>query len=362
MNSICCLLDNLIPGGSGWQWVRLLGRHVQSGGKATIVAPPGLLATPARAAGVDVVPFSWDTEELDDRDRLLATIGHHDTAIVHWDIGVMDMFSAALSACGSAALALHQVPQAPARRLGPEVMPRVRAPIDLAAAAEHAAVLVRGEWHRKRVVTAFDVPGDALSILPASIPLASIPFDPELGEPREILALTRLSPEKAAIAQLAIELTRRRLASGRPCHLTIAGDGPWHEEAEALCARRLPQPSWRIEKAPADPIARLAASDLVVAQGLTSLEAAALGRRVVVARVFDEDRAAGVVLTPDSYDVAARDPFGEPAVTDDASRLWDEVLSVGDSDLRLLRRLIEENNSLEAAGRALGETLTAIAP
>jgi hypothetical protein len=360
VDSICCLLHNLIPGGSGWQWVRLLERHVESGGRATIVAPPGLLGDRARAAGVEVVPFSWDDLQPGDG-RLRPILSGHDAAIVHWDLGVMDALVPALEACGRAALVLHQIPQAPARWLGPEIMPSVRVPIDRAVAAEHAAVLVRGEWHRKRVVAAFDLPGDALSVLPASIPLASIPFHPGLGEPREILVLMRLSPEKAAIAQLAVELTRRRLAAGRPCRLTIAGEGPWREQGVALCERRLPRPSWRIEVAPDDPIARLAASDLVVAQGVTTLEAAALGRRVVVARAIDEDRAAGVVLTPDSYDVAARDPFGEPAVTADAGQLWDQVLSVGDSDLRLLRGLIEEHNSLEAASRALGETLAAIA-
>jgi hypothetical protein len=210
-------------------------------------------------------------------------------------------------------------------------------------------------------VTDFDLPANGLSILPASIPLTSAQFQPELGEPREILALMRLSPDKAAIAQLAIDLTRRRLAARRPCRLTIAGEGPWHDEAGALCERLLPSSAWRIEKAPAHPVARLSASDLIVAQGLTTLEAAAIGRRVVVARITEEDRGAGVVLTPDRYAVAAQDPFGKPDVTADVNRLWEEILAVDEEDLRELRRLVETRNSLEVAARALSEVVATTA-
>jgi hypothetical protein len=361
VDSVCCLLHNMIPGGSGWQWVHLLGRHVRSGGKATLVAPQGLLVGPALAAGIEFVQFSWDGDQPADCDRLRSTVSGHEMAIVHWDDKVMDAFPPALSACGRAALVLHQAPNALARWQGPEIMPSVRIPLDQAIADEHAAVLVRGEWHRNRVAAAFDIPVDALSILPASIPLASIPFHPELGEPREILALTRLSPEKAAIPRLAVELTRRRLTARRPCHLTVAGDGPWHEEAAALCERRLPLGSWRIERAPSDPIDRLFAADLIVTQGLTTLEAAAIGRRVIVARAIDDNSAAGAVLIPDRYDVAARDPFGEPSVTPDVDRLWEEVLAVGDEDLRELRHLVERHNSLEAASQALGVAIAATA-
>lgn len=361
VDSICCLLHNMVPGGSGRQWVHLLGRHVVSGGKATIVAPTGALIDLALASGVEVIPFSWDDGRPADLDRLLSSISRHDVAVVHWDHEVMDAFGPALSACGRAALALHQAPRALARWFGPEILRRARIPLDRALAEEHAVALVRGESHRNRVATAFDIQADGLRILPASIPLTPVPFRPQLGEPREILALMRLSPDKAAIAQLAVELTRARLATKRPCHLTIAGDGPWRDEATALCEQRLPPGSWRMERAPADPVARLAASDLIVAQGLTTLEAAAIGRRVIVARAIDEDRPAGTVLIPGRYDVAARDPFGEPPVTAEVQQLWEEILGVGDEELGELRRLVERHNSLGVASRALGEAIAATA-
>jgi len=114
-----------------------------------------------------------------------------------------------------------------------------------------------------------------------------------------------------------------------------------------------------VEGAPKDQIARLADSDLVVAQGTTTLEAAALGRRIVVARPFGANSASGAVLTPDRYDEAARDPFGDPRTTEDAAQLWKEALAIDEVALRNLRRRVEAHNSLEAASQALGEALAA---
>jgi hypothetical protein len=362
VDSVCCLLHNMIPGGSARQWIHLLGRHVQAGGRATIVSPPGLLQESAEAAGIEFAATSWYDEAVELAPEALRSIlSRHDAAIVHWDHRVMDALEPALASCERVALSLHQAPDALASWLGPQVLAEVRVPIARALAEERAAVLVRGEWHRERFADAFDLPADGFGILPASIPLDGVPFQPQLGEPREILALMRLAPEKAAIAQLAVELTRARLAAGRPCRLTIAGEGDWREQAEALCEERLPRQSWRIEGAPADPVARLFASDLVVAQGLTTLEAAAIGRRAMVARSIDESGAAGVVLTPERYDAAARDPFGKPQVTPDAKQLWDGVLTLDEDDLRRIRRLVEVHNSLAAASRALGEALGASA-
>lgn len=359
VDSVCCLLHNMIPGGSARQWIHLLGRQVELGGQATIVAPPGILQGAAETAGIEFQATSWYGDRALELgpEQLRSTLARHGAAVVHWDHRVMDALEPALASCKRVALTLHQAPDALARWLGPQAMSAAREPIVRALADERAAVLARGEWHRERFAAAFDLPASALDILPASIPLAAVPFQPQLGEPREILALMRLAPEKAAIAQLAVELTRERLAAGRPCRLTIAGEGDWREQAEALCSTRLPPRAWRIEEAPAEPVARLFASDLVVAQGLTTLEAAAIGRRVVVARSAGEDRAAGAVLTPELYDVAARDPFGRPPVTPDAKRLWDDLLALDEDDLREVRRLVEQRNSLEVASRALARAI-----
>lgn len=172
-----------------------------------------------------------------------------------------------------------------------------------------------------------------------------------------MLAMTRLAPEKMPIVRLAVELLRERLAGGAACRLTVAGDGPRRAEAIELCKQRLPPGSWRVEDAPADPIARLAECDLVVAQGVTTLEAAALGRRVVVARSLGAHEASGAVLTPENYDEAARDPFGTPRVSEDFGALWGEVMALDAAALTRLRQQVEAHNSPEVALGALDGAL-----
>jgi hypothetical protein len=363
VGSICCLLHSLLVGGSTRQWIAFLGRHVEAGGRATIFAPRGPLAVEARAAGIGVVAFDWtDLDSPGYGKRLWRAVGQHEVAVVHWDHRVMDAFEPALEACGRAALTIHQTPTALARWFGPEILDEIRRPIELAIDAPNAVALVRGEAHARRFEDAFGFAAGQLNVLPASIPAESIPFEPRGTEPVEILAMTRLSPDKEAIPRLAVELTRTGLEAGRRCRLTVAGEGPWRAQAIELCERRLPAGSWRVEGAPDDPIGRLADSDLVVAQGLTTLEAAALGRRVIVARSTGDDAAAGAVLTPARYDEAARDPFGEPALTADSAALWDEILALGPSELREVRRLVERHNSLGAAGGALRKAFAATAP
>jgi hypothetical protein len=362
VDGICCLLHNLIAGGSARQWIHLLGRHVEAGGRATIVAPPGPLSGLAEDAGIETVGLSWDgfalTEPpVEDEAALRAALAGHDLAVVHWDHGVMGGFETARAACGRVALTLHQTPEMLARWFGPEILPRARQLLERAIADPHAIVLVRGLWHRDRVARSVDLPEDGFDVLPPSIPIPPPPPRQAPAEPEEILALTRLSPEKAAIVQLASELVRGALDAGRRCRLTIAGAGRWRSEAASVCEGLLPPESWRFEDPPPDPYERLAAADLIVAQGLTTLEAAALERPVVVARTVGGRRAGGIALTPDRYDYVARDPFGRPPLRLAAAPIWREALGLGHEDLRALRELVERNNSLAVGSSALSEAL-----
>ncbi len=350
------MLHSLDPGGSTRQWVHLLGRHVAAGGEATILSPPGPVSGAAAASGIEVIPTIWEREEAAGWSRVSAAAGRAGFAVVHWDHEVMHAFEPALEACGRAALVAHQPPHQLLRWFEPEVMASARALFERAAAERSGFVFVRGAAHRRQFERAFDVPPEGLRILPASIPLPRFDADGETGE---ILALTRHSPEKAAIPMLAVELTRRGLERGESCRLAVAGSGSTREEAEALCAERLPSGSWRFEAAPPDPIARLAAADITVAQGLTTLESVALGRRVVVARSTEDGGAAGVVLRAALYEEAARDPFGEPEVTDDLDQLWDGLLDLEADELRALRGLVEANNSLAAAASAVRAAIAA---
>jgi hypothetical protein len=355
--AVCLLLHNLVPGGAARQWVNLLDDHVQRGGRATIVAPWGPLGETAEAAGINVVHHGWHERTPYGCAGVWPIVADHDVAVVHWDHRVMQAFEPALATCGRAALTVHQAPRALARWFGPEAVTSAKVPLEKAVSARQATVLVGGEWHRERIASAFGLPESQLQVLPASIPLPSPPTRPASAAPTEVFALTRLSAEKAAIVQLAAELVRARLDSGQECRLTLAGEGPWRDRALELCERRLPAGAWKVEPAPADPLDRLAAADLAVTQGLTTLEAAALERRVVVARPLGEDRAAGVVLVPNGYDAAAADPFGRPPLSDDPLRLWKEVLALDGRDLRQLRQLVAQRNSLAATSSALGAAL-----
>ena len=284
VDSVCCLLHNLIPGGSARQWVHLLARHVEDGGQATIVAPRGPLSEAARRAGIVTVDRPWSEDPRQDADSVRRLVARHDAVVVHWDDRVMHSFGPALAACGRATLVLHQTAAMYSRWFGPEILTASRVPIELALENPHGTVLVRGDSHRRIICGELDLPAGGFRVLPAAIPVPPRPPDPAAERPQEVLALTRLSHEKAAIVRLAAELTRARLDRGLPCHLSIAGDGEWRAEAISLCESILPEGAWRLEISPRDPFARLAAADLVVAQGQTTLEAAALERRVVVAR------------------------------------------------------------------------------
>jgi hypothetical protein len=360
VGSVCCLLHNLIAGGSARQWLRLLGRHVEDGGRATIIAPSGPLSAEARAAGIETVDFDW--AELSERkSELEGALAGHDAAIVHWDHQVWDALDPALATCGRAALVLHQISQAQISWLGEEIVPAMRAPLERALDAPHAVALVRGEWHRQRIAAAFDLPQAGFHILPPAIPLPPPTPRSPTRAPIEILALTRISPDKAPIPRLAIELTRAGLDAGRLCRLTVAGEGERRERVIAICEDRLPAEAWRIEGPPEDPIARLADADLIVAQGTTTLEAAALGRPVVVARLGIGGQAAGIVLTPARYDLVARDPFGRLPVSLDSGRLLAEALALSNDQLSALCRLVGRRNSLATGARALAEALATTA-
>ncbi len=256
------------------------------------------------------------------------------------------------------ALAVHGAPQTLTRWLAPPLPMKLRRTVERTAAEPHGIVLVRGEAHRRKVAGAYGVHADDLQILPPSVPLDAMAFRPVTAQPREVLAMTRLAPEKMPILRLALELVRGRLAGGHECQLTVAGDGALRAEAIELCERGLPASAWRAEGAPDDPIARLAACDLVVAQGTTTLEAAALGRPVVVARPVGAREASGTVLVPGNYDGAARDPFGNPRVTEDTDALWKRILEIDNEALTELRQLVAEHNSPETAAKALDTALS----
>ena len=152
-----------------------------------------------------------------------------------------------------------------------------------------------------------------LRILPASFPLPLFSPRPETRrDPGADPALAREGRDPP---------TRRRARRGGPRRgASLPPDRRRRRDRPASGSRRsapiVCRPgTWRFEDAPADAIARLAAADVVVAQGSTTLEAAALGRRVVVARSVGE-RAA-----PPESSFARRTTTTRPATRSGTPRL-----------------------------------------
>src|SRR3954454_5652178 len=85
VESVCCLPHNLIAGGSARQWIHLLGRHVEQGGRAPIIAPAGPLGAKARRAGIETVDVVWGKVRFDDPEGPWRALHGHEGAIVHWD-------------------------------------------------------------------------------------------------------------------------------------------------------------------------------------------------------------------------------------------------------------------------------------
>src|ERR1700709_2831034 len=116
VDRVCCLLHNLLPGGSGRQWLQLLSAHGPAGGEATIVAPPAPLSASAEAAGIELIEVYWEDGLPQGHDALWHVVGGHDVAVVPRDHGVMKAFAPALTAGGRAVLAVNQAPEGMGRR------------------------------------------------------------------------------------------------------------------------------------------------------------------------------------------------------------------------------------------------------
>ena len=87
-----------------------------------------------------------------------------------------------------------------------------RAVFERAVADPDPVVFVRGAAHRRNFESAFTPPGGRAAD-PAAV-VSPAAFQPRAGSD-EILALTRHSPDKAPIPELAVELTKEGLDRGR---------------------------------------------------------------------------------------------------------------------------------------------------
>lgn len=360
--SLCAVIPDLALGGVAVATVGLLSSVVQAGRSATVIAESGPLAERARAAGIAVHVIAPELD-MAARYQLVAALAQgHDAALVDWTPTAIGALPAALAATGRAVLVRHGA----ARHLDEWALFEPERAFTLARGAiddPACVVCACGAAHRREMAECLAVDEQDLAILPEAVDAARIPFQPCTGESRTILAMVRLSIEKAPVVELAAGLTARALAAGRPVHLDVVGEGPWQAEALALCGRLLPPAAWSHEPATERPLERLARADVCVTQGLTTIETAALGRRVVVARhATAASGVGGTVLTPATYAGAAEDPFAVEQVEHDLDRLWDGLDAIGPGELAALRSLVEERNSPPRQLAALVELVASLEP
>jgi glycosyltransferase involved in cell wall biosynthesis len=361
--AICCVIHDLQIGGTARLYLDLLSRIKETGCDVTLVAGPGPLAEPARYLGLQVATIDWAASPAETYAVVEAAAQGHDAGEILCDPALVHVLPALLGACGRAALALHSdIPgvrawfgEAAMRRLVLWARALVRSPA--------GGVLTRGRRHRRDAAALLSVEEEELAVVPPGVAADQIDFDPAPGEPGRVVALTRLSPEVAARVDAAIELVAAGLQAGRPCRLELVGDGPWKNQALRLCAARLPRGAWQHRPATLDPLAAVRGADLVVATGLTGLEAAAAGRPVAIARRTDDG--AGVVgplLTPETYRLYTDDIYGFDVPATAPTAVWSQRDALTSDDLRTLRRLVETENSSATQRDALLGTLRGLKP
>ena len=317
VESVCCLLHNLIAGGSARQWRHLPRPPRRARRPGDDRRSPGPAVARARGGGDrDRRRLRWDERPARTRRRCAeAPRRARRRRSSTGTRGDGRIRAARASAGGSPSRSTSR----PARwRAGsaPEVVDTARAGCSGDAAEDprtrRSSSAASGTGAGSPRISTCHRPG--IQVLPASIPLPAAAGRPASRAATEILALTPGSRRRRRRwSGSATELTRARARRNARAASTIAGDGPWRGRP-SRSASRLPAGPGGSRRRPRDPLARLAAADLVVAQGLTTLEAAALERRVVVARtVWRTARRRGRAHAPSATTSRPRDPFGRPA-------------------------------------------------
>jgi hypothetical protein len=103
-------------------------------------------------------------------------------------------------------------------------------------------------------------------------------------------------------------------------------------------------------------------ASIVCTANLSGLEAAALGRPVVLARRSDDGRALGPVLTEGGYERFGGDIFGTDLPAETPERVWAAIDALDTEELARIRALVIARNSGRAQANALLEALAGLEP
>lgn len=352
---LTCVLGDLGVGGVARLYVDLLTQLARDGRRCRIVAPDGPLRDELVARRIAWEPIDWDGPRLTSLRHLHALLDPNEPGLVVADPRTSHVI-ASVAARGPAVCALHTTADLMDEWLGPRPMAHIADLIRSLQGPRNLQVLTIGASYRATYVRRFDWDPGAVTVLPPAIDVDAFPYAEPPVDPDLVVCLARLSPEKQAHIEAAVKLVREGRAAGRDARLEVVGDGPWRADAEALCAERLPAGGYAFVGATRDPASVLRRAGVVVATGLTTLEAAATGRRVLVPRSWSEDgEVLGPVLGLDCFDELSAYAFGGrflPLSTRPADA-WSALDRIGPDELRAVRDRVAAECSLPAAAAVL---------
>jgi len=359
--TLTCVLGDLQIGGVPRLYIDILTRLQQAGVATRIVAPDGTLRPLAQERGIAWEPIDWTESRLATYERVRSLLAPGGRALVTADPAIVHVMPA-LAAAGPAAAVFHGTAPRLPDWFGEARLARLVRLVSELERAGRLRVLTIGSTYVEEYARLFELPVERIALLAPGVDSAAIEFRPVAGPVRSVLSLCRLSPEKAPHVLAAVELVAEGLAQGRACHLDVVGDGPWRAEAEAVCERRLPPGSWTFHGATTAPLDAMRRADAVLATGLTALEAASAGVRVVIVRTTPDDAGPlGPVMTRARYQALARDSFGARSQPPAAPRdVWADLDAVGIEELAAVRAAVDANNSLAVTAETLVEAFASL--
>jgi hypothetical protein len=191
---------------------------------------------------------------------------------------------------------------------------------------------------------------DAVQVAPNGIVVPDWDGAVSVGPVRSVTLLCRLAGDKLLHVRAAIELVAAGLARGRDVTLQIYGSGRAEWLVRRMLQRALPASAWRLDPANPDITSILSEADVVVGTSRASLDALALGRRVVAAKTVRDPRGQlGPLATPSTFDALAAENFGwrrPPPVP--ADHLWDKLESVTAAELTAVADRARREHSADA--------------
>jgi hypothetical protein len=345
-DGVLVVVRDLAVGGAPWLYIDLLRRLGEAGHAVGLASAGGELEPQARAAGIALHPLDLAAPPSEAYAAIAEFGAGYDAALLTCDPLLMALLPALLAGSGRVALTILSHAPALPGWFGPAGMAALARTGAALAGAQEGAVIVRGPTQRRLVAELLATDPAELDVVEPGVAGDRIRFDPAAPGDGTVLVLTRLGPDTADRVRGGVELVAAGIAAGRACRLLLVGDGPWREEALALCAAALPAGAWTHEGLTVDPGGCFARADVVVAMGRAAFEAAAHGRRVATSRRTGDGRGVlGPPLTPEHYDEFADDLLGvgyEPWAPAD---VWRALDGMDTARLAAVRARVLERNS-----------------